>query len=70
MRPGKVILLLVTAGVPLSPIQAQQPEAVRVPKAVLERYAGEYVYPDGVMTLKISVSGDTLFQETPGRRLA
>ena len=60
------VLLAITMAV--APVDAQQ-AAVRVPKSVLERYVGEYVYPDGVMNFKVAVSGDTLFQETPGRRV-
>jgi hypothetical protein len=47
----------------------QQPAAVQVPRSVLERYVGEWVYPDGY-SFKVGVEGDTLFQELPGRRLA
>ena len=42
---------------------------MRVPRAVLERYEGEWVYPDG-NSFKVGLEGDTLFQELPGRRLA
>ena len=59
-----VIALAVAVG----PIEAQQ-SPVRVPRAVLERYVGEYVYPDGA-SFKVALDRDTLFQETPGRRLA
>lgn len=47
-------------------MQAQQ-APVRVPTSVLERYVGEYVYPDGT-SFKVVLAGDTLFQEYPGRR--
>ena len=50
------------------PIQAQQQTAVRVPRSVLEKYVGEWVYPDG-SSFNVAVEGDTLFQELPGRRL-
>ena len=48
--------------------EAQQ-GAARVPRAVLERYVGEYVYPDGA-PFKIALEGDTLVQVLPQRRLA
>lgn len=48
---------------------APQQAAVRVPRSVLERYAGDYVYQDGAI-FKVRLEGDTLVQETPGRRLA
>jgi hypothetical protein len=48
---------------------AQEQAAVRVPRSMLERYVGEWVYPDG-NSFKVSLDGDTLFQEIPGRRLA
>ncbi len=52
------------------PVEAQQqPAAVRVPAAVLERYVGEYVYPDGATSIKVARSGDTLFHESSSQRL-
>lgn len=59
------ILALTTA---VSPVDAQQQTAVRVPRSVLERYAGEY--DQNGNTIKITVSGDTLFREMPGQRIA
>lgn len=50
------------------PVAAQQPEAVRIPSKVLERYVGEYAYPNG-STVNITVSGDTLFREISGQRV-
>ncbi|MDQ3346599.1 MAG: hypothetical protein M3468_15045 [Acidobacteriota bacterium] len=49
-------------------LEAQQQAAVRVPRSVLERYVGEYLYPDGA-PFKVGLEGDTLLQETPGRRV-
>jgi len=51
----------------VKPLDAQQRAAVRVPASVLERYVGEYVYPDG-NTFRVGRTGDTLFQDLPGRR--
>ena len=59
-------MLTAAAGV----LEAQQQAALRVPGSVLERYVGEYVYPDGANSFKVSVSGDTLFQEQSGKRIA
>lgn len=42
--------------------------AVRVPASVLERYAGEWVYPNG-STVMLRVYGDTLFREITGQRV-
>ena len=62
-----VLALTIAAG----PMEAQQqPPTVHVPASVLQRYVGEYVYPDGVSTLTVAASGDTLFQVTPGKRVA
>ena len=52
----------------VAPAEAQQRPTVRVAASVLERYVGEYVYPDGAI-FKVGLSGDTLFQELPGRRV-
>ena len=50
------------------PVHAQQPE-VQVPVSVLQKYVGEYVYPEG-NTVQISLDGKTLYREDPGRRTA
>jgi hypothetical protein len=47
------------------PVEAQAP--IRVSRSVLERYVGEYDQ-DG-NTIKVSLSGDTLFREVPGQRV-
>ena len=59
-------ILAVTSAV--SPVHAQQQSPVRVPRSVLERYVGEY--DQNGNTIKITVSGDTLFREVPGQRVA
>jgi hypothetical protein len=41
---------------------------VQVPKSVLERYVGEYKYPDGDI-IWIRLKGDTLFREIPGQQV-
>lgn len=58
-----VLALTIVVG----PIQAQQQAPVRVPKALLERYAGEY--DQNGTTIKIHLNGDTLFREVPGQRV-
>jgi hypothetical protein len=50
-------------------VEAQQQAAARVATPVLERYVGEYVYPDG-NTIRIVLSEGTLFREAPGQRVA
>ena len=59
-----VLALAIAAG----PIEAQQQASVRVPRAVLERYVGEYDQEGN--TIKILLSGDTLIREVPGQRVA
>ena len=49
-----------------APMEAQAP--VRVPRAVLERYVGEY--DQNGSTVRILVAGDTLIRETSGQRVA
>ena len=58
-------ILALTAAV--VPAQAQQ-GAARVPTSVLERYVGEYVYPDG-NTVSVRLRGETLFREIPGQQV-
>lgn len=53
----------------VQPMEAQQGR-VHVPRSVLEQYVGEYVYPEGNNTLRISLNGDTLFREDGARRVA
>ena len=48
-------------------VEAQQQAPVRVPVSVLERYVGEY--DQNGTTIRITLSGDTLFREAPGQRL-
>jgi hypothetical protein len=59
-----VLALAMAAG----PIEAQQQAPVRVPRSVLERYVGEYDQ-DG-NTIRVVLTGDTLFREIPGQRVA
>jgi len=69
------IVVAVLACVVGRPAEAQQSApsgypaytlGVRVPKAVLERYTGEYVYPDG-NTIMVRLIGDTIYREIPGQ---
>ena len=57
------LALAIAAG----PIAAQQQAPVRVPRSLLERYAGEY--DQNGTTIRITLSGDTLFREIPGQRV-
>jgi hypothetical protein len=63
------VFALTIAVRPIDAMDAQEQAGVRVPRSVLERYVGEWVYPDG-NSFKVGLEGDTLFQEIPGRRLA
>ncbi|HEX8360802.1 MAG TPA: hypothetical protein VF613_11860 [Longimicrobium sp.] len=51
----------------VGPIQAQQQAPVRVPVSVLQRYVGEY--DQNGSTIRVVLSGDTLFREVPGQRV-
>jgi len=67
-RAYVIALSAVALTITVRTVEAQQQPAVRVSKAVLERYAGEYVYPDGA-SFKVGLEGETLIQEAAGRRL-
>jgi hypothetical protein len=57
--------------VAVRPREAQQQPpvgAVHVPRSVLERYVGEYVYPSGA-TAMVRLRGDTLYREIPGQQV-
>ena len=58
-----VMALAIAAG----PADAQQQAQVRVPRSVLQRYAGDYDQ-DGT-TVRIRLNGDTLFRDMPGQRV-
>jgi hypothetical protein len=62
------LLFTIALVIPLSPVEAQQQAPVRVPRSLLARYAGEY--EQNGSTIKVSLSGDTLFREVPGQRVA
>lgn len=73
---GAIAITVAALGIAARSIEAQQvvpyaypgtPEAAaHVPASVLERYVGEWVYPDG-NSVMIRLKGDTLFREIPGQ---
>jgi hypothetical protein len=64
------VSIATAAGIALSvlALTITQQADVRVSRSVLQQYVGEYVYPDGA-SFTVGLDGDTLVQETPGRRL-
>jgi hypothetical protein len=58
-----LLLLALTVG----HLEAQQQGPVRVPRAVLERYVGDY--DQNGNTIKILLDGDRLIREVPGQRI-
>lgn len=65
----RIAAFALALGVTASPVSAQQPASSRVPVSVLERYIGEWVYPDG-NSINVVVRDGTLFRETGGQRVA
>lgn len=63
------VFVLALSAWPGATVDAQSQPAGRVSRAVLERYVGDYVYPDGGI-FKVRLEGDTIIQELPGRKLA
>ena len=63
---GVLTLAIAVGAVAIGPMEAQAP--VRVPRAVLERYVGEY--DQNGNTIKVLLQGDTLLREVPGQRVA
>ena len=70
----RIAVTVLTVGIAAPPVGAQYaypgtgaPE-VRVPRSVLERYVGEWVYPTG-NTVMLRLRGDTLFREIPGQQV-
>ena len=61
------VLAMTIATLPIA--AQQQPQTPpRVSASVLQRYVGEWVYPDGER-VTLLVVGDTLFREVPGQRV-
>src|SRR6476661_4463716 len=63
IRGALVVVALTVAG---STVKAQQP--VRVPTSVLQRYEGEWVYPDG-NSVMIRLDGETLYRVIPNQKM-
>lgn len=68
MTQSVIATIALILSVAVTPAQAQQRSAMRVPRSVLQRYVGEWIYPDG-NSIMVSLSGDTLFRETAGQRV-
>lgn len=66
--PAAIVAGVVALSIAARPVAGQQ-GPLRVPTAVLDRYVGEYVYPDG-STIAVNRSGETIFRETSGQRIA
>jgi hypothetical protein len=62
-----VAVAVLALAVELAPVEARH-QAVSVPASVLEKYVGEWVYPDGE-TVMIRLREGTLFREIPGQRV-
>jgi hypothetical protein len=69
MKPAiaAIGLLMIACGAIL-PLEAQQQAAWHVPTSVLEKYVGDYVYPDG-NTVMVRLKGDTLYREIRGQQV-
>ena len=65
-RYAGIAAAVLALAIAAAPVEAQAP--VRIPRAVLERYAGEY--DQNGSTVRILVAGDTLIRETSGERVA
>jgi hypothetical protein len=61
---GAGIVALIVA---FTPVSAQQ-TLLRVPTSVLQRYEGEWVYPDGEK-INVRVHGETLYREADGQQV-
>jgi hypothetical protein len=58
---------VIALAIAVRPVGAQQPAAVSVPRSVLERYVGEYVYPAGTIAV-VRFRGDTLIRDFNGQQ--
>jgi hypothetical protein len=64
----RIAVLLLALSVAVGRVEAQPQAPLRIPTSVLERYVGDY--DQNGNTIKIHLSGDTLFREIPGQRVA
>lgn len=65
---ASIVAAILALNITVLPIAAQQQAPLRVPTSILERYVGEWVYPDGEK-VTVRLVGDTLFREVPGQRV-
>jgi hypothetical protein len=65
-RYAGIAAAVLALAIAAAPMEAQAP--VRVPRAVLERYVGDY--DQNGSTVKVLLAGDTLIRETSGQRFA
>ena len=66
-RSAATAFVAIALAAALQPIGAQQ-GAVRVPTSVLQKYVGEWIYPDGE-TVNLRLHGETLYREIPGQQV-
>ena len=64
---GGIAAAVLALTIAVRPVEAQQQAPLRVPASVLERYVGDY--DQNGATVKVRLSGDTLFREAPGQRV-
>lgn len=62
------MVIVVASLVTVPPMKAQQQTEVRVANSVLERYVGEWVYPNG-NSVTVALRGATLYREIPGQQV-
>ena len=65
---ARIALCVLALTLAVRPLEAQQPQTVRVPVPVLERYVGEYEFDYGG-TVEISLRGDTLIRRAGTQQL-
>lgn len=65
---NRLALGAVACAAAVQSLEAQYADLVRVPRQVLERYEGEYVYPTG-NTVTVRLRGETLYREIPGQQM-
>ena len=67
-RYARAMVIVVASLVTVPPMKAQQQTEVRVANSVLERYVGEWVYPNG-NSVTVALRGATLYREIPGQQV-
>jgi hypothetical protein len=68
IRSAMVTMIVLASLITVPPMKAQQQTELRISSSVLERYVGEWVYPNG-NSVMLKLRDGTLYREIPGQQV-